>query len=217
MRIVRRELHSVYAGAARVMAACLLAGAFGLLSQAWACADGASDQTLSTPLATPQAPAISLEELAAGEFPSIAMGASEMRSAHRQVGAISPFPLHLRLGAEVSPRLKVAGGVDMTLSGLHILSGFNTRVTAEAIVSANFGGVSTLVPITIDELYSHGLLAGTSIYGGIGIGPYIGGTTRFGGKVFLGGMFTSRLGAEAAVHFPGWGDPLLVLEARLGI
>lgn len=126
-----------------------------------------------------------------------------------------PFPFALRLGAMISPRTKFAGGIDVSFPQLSIAHGFISRVDADVIVSFNFGGVSTLIPITFDQVYSKGLIAGSRIYGGAGIGPYIGDKTRFGGKLFVGGDFTSSLGAELGLHFSGYGDPLLTLQARV--
>lgn len=134
-----------------------------------------------------------------------------------QLGGIpSPFPLHLRLGVMLSPRTKFDGGIDASL-GRGILPNFNTRIDAEAIVSANFHGISTLVPITLDQIYSKGLFGGNRIYIGGGIGPYISEKTRFGGKLFIGADLAVRVGVEGAVHFSGSGDPLLTLQARLGL
>ena len=93
-----------------------------------------------------------------------------------QLGPLSlipnPFPLHLRLGAMLSPRPKFDGGIDVTL-GRGILPSLTTRIDADAIVSANFHGISTLVPVTLDQIYSKGLLGGNRIYFGAGLGPYI--------------------------------------------
>ena len=133
------------------------------------------------------------------------------------IGAISPFPISLRLGAELSPRTKFVGGVDVTLSGVHIIPGLQTRIDADAIISANFTGVSTLIPITVDQLYSKGLIAGKRIYLGGGVGAYIGGITRFGGKVFAGADFSSRLGGEVDLHFAGIGPPLVTAQLRIGL
>jgi hypothetical protein len=133
------------------------------------------------------------------------------------VGAISPFPISLRLGAQISPRTKFVGGVDVTLSGFHILPGLQTRIDGEAIVSANFHGISTLIPVTINQVYSKGLVAGKRIYLGGGIGAYIGEVTHFGGKVFAGADFTSRLGGEVDLHFPGIGDTLVTAQIRIGL
>jgi hypothetical protein len=83
-----------------------------------------------------------------------------------------PFPLHLRLGAMLSPRTKFDGGIDVTL-GRGILPSSTTRIDADAILSANFSGISTLVPITLDQIYSKGLIGGNRIYFGAGVGPYI--------------------------------------------
>jgi hypothetical protein len=133
------------------------------------------------------------------------------------VGAISPFPISLRLGVQISPRTKFVGGVDVTLSGFHIIPGLQTRIDADAIVSANFKGISTLIPVTIDQVYSKGLVAGKRIYLGGGVGAYIGEVTRFGGKVFAGADLTSRLGAEVDLHFAGVGTSLLTAQIRIGL
>ncbi|HEV2473899.1 MAG TPA: hypothetical protein VGS41_14585 [Chthonomonadales bacterium] len=142
---------------------------------------------------------------------------SPLAAGRKQVGALSPFPLYLRLGLMFSPRTKFDGGVDLTLSGLHLTPDLSSRIDADVIVSANFGGISTLIPITFDQIYSHGLVTGNQLYIGGGIGPYIGKVTRFGGKLLAGVNFTSRLGAEVDVHFPGWGDPLVTAQVRLGL
>lgn len=184
-----------------------------------ASAERASSETVSTRWHTPQVePAMrvaSAETLQA----ALAVNAVAAPAAARgggQVGAVTgalPFPIFLRLGAAVSPRTKFVGGADITFPQLSIGQGFTTRVDAEAIVSANFGGVSTLVPVTFDQVYSKGLVSGTRVYGGVGIGPYIGEVTRFGGKVFVGAT-QGRIGGELGVHFTGFGDPLLTLQAR---
>ncbi len=127
-----------------------------------------------------------------------------------------PFPLHLRLGAMLSPRTKFDGGIDVTL-GRGILPSSTTRIDADAILSANFRGISTLVPITLDQIYSKGLLGGNRLYFGAGLGPYIAERTRFGGKLFIGADLAVRIGVEGAVHFSGTGSPLLTLQARVGL
>jgi hypothetical protein len=134
-----------------------------------------------------------------------------------QLGLIpKPFPLHLRLGLMLSPRTKFDGGIDATL-GRGILPSLTTRVDVDAIVSANFHGISTLVPLTLDQVYSKGLFGGNRLYIGAGVGPYISEKTRFGGKLFLGADLAVRIGVEGAVHFAGDGDPLLTLQARIGL
>ena len=132
------------------------------------------------------------------------------------IGAVSPFPLALRLGVLVSPRTKFVGGIDATIPGLHLLPGFSSRVDLDAIVSANFGGVSTLVPLTFDQIYNLNLPVSSRVYVGGGIGPYFGDTTRFGGKLIVGAEF-SRLGLEGNVHFAGSGDTLFTVQARIGL
>lgn len=132
------------------------------------------------------------------------------------VSSLNPFPIYLRVGALLTPRQKFDVGVDATIPGLHILPSLSTRIDADAILSANFGGVSSLFPLTIDQIYTKRLVGGTSVYLGGGVGPYFGGTTRFGGKVVAGVMFNGY-GLEGALHFSGQGDSLLTLQARFGL
>lgn len=132
------------------------------------------------------------------------------------VGAVSPFPLALRLGAMVSPRFKFDGGIDATIPGLRLLPGFTSRVDLDAIVSANFGGVTTIVPLTFDQIYSLNLPVSSRVYVGGGIGPYFGDVTRFGGKLIVGAEF-SKFGLEGNLHFAGSGDALLTVQARIGL
>jgi hypothetical protein len=128
------------------------------------------------------------------------------------------YPFAIRLGAMVSPRIKFVGGADLTLRNLGIGRHWVGRIDAEAIVSANFGGNSTVVPVTFDEIYfSPSKTSGFRPYAGFGIGPYFASTTRFGGKLLVGARFSQRLSGEAAVHFSGDGDALLILEARTSL
>jgi hypothetical protein len=132
------------------------------------------------------------------------------------VGTVSPFPLALRLGALVSPRLKFVGGIDATIPGVHLAPGLATRVDADAIISANLGGISTLIPVTIDQIAEINLPVSSRVYVGAGIGPYFGDRTRFGGKLIAGAEF-SRIGLEGNLHFPGSGDTLFTIQARIGL
>ncbi len=131
------------------------------------------------------------------------------------ISLTNPLGVHLRVGAMVSPRTKFIGGLDVTIPGLGFGTNYSTRVDADAIVSANIGGVSTLIPLTINEVYSKGLITGTRFYGGAGVGAYIGKVTRLGGKIFVGVDLAGRISGELGVHFSGFGDPLLTLQARL--
>jgi len=132
------------------------------------------------------------------------------------IGSVSPFPLALRLGAMVSPRTKFVGGIDVTLKGLNLAPNLSSRVDLDVIVSANFGGVSTLVPLTFDQIYNLNLPVSSRVYVGGGIGPYFGDTTRFGGKLLVGAEF-SRFGLEGDIHFAGIGDTLFTVQARIGL
>jgi hypothetical protein len=129
--------------------------------------------------------------------------------------ATGQYILALRLGLSVSPRTRFAGGIDVTLPRLSLGKGLTTRIDAETIVSANFGGISTLIPLTFNQVYSAGSVSRTRVYVGAGIGPYFGEITRFGGKVFVGAGLSEKIGVELGVHFPGFDDPMVTLQARL--
>ncbi|HLI47280.1 MAG TPA: hypothetical protein VKV18_01120 [Chthonomonas sp.] len=139
------------------------------------------------------------------------------KSAPCQVGPIIGghfVPLNLRLGAELSPRTKFDGGVDLDVPGVHFGRGSSARIDFDAIVSANFGGVSTLFPLTFDLIYHPAFVGIHNPYLGFGIGPYFGERTRFGGKIVFGANFTRELGLEGAVHFAGFGPALFTLQLR---
>ena len=133
------------------------------------------------------------------------------------IGAVSPFPVALRLGALLSPTTAFDGGIDVTIPGIHLFQGFSTRIDADVIVVQDgFFGVSALVPVTFDQIYNLNLPVSTRVYIGGGIGPYFSTSTRFGGKLIVGAQF-SRIGLEGNVHFAGVGDPLFTLQLRIGL
>jgi hypothetical protein len=136
----------------------------------------------------------------------------------RQAGVPGhPLSVDLRLGVSVSPRIKFVGGIDARIPGLSLGPGFTTRADLDAVVSANFGGGSTLFPLTIDELYHADLPGGTGLYGGLGIGPMLGERTRFGGKIIVGANITPRLRLEGNVLFAGYGDTLFNVLLRIPV
>lgn len=130
----------------------------------------------------------------------------------------NPLRVTLRLGAMVSPRLGFAGGVDLTVPKLSILPNWETRIDADVIIVGRPSPLSfnytTFIPVTINQVYSKGVVSGTRFYFGAGVGPYFGKVTRLGGKVFVGADLTSRLSVEAGVHFSGTGDPLVTGQVR---
>ena len=120
------------------------------------------------------------------------------------------YPLAIRLGAMISPQVKFVGGADLTLPRLGFGSNWVGRVDAEAIVSANLGGNSTLVSLAFDQVYQNA----DKLYFGAGVGPYFGDSTRLGGKIFVGSRFSPKTSGEASLHFVGGGDPLFILQVR---
>ena len=147
---------------------------------------------------------------------SAAIAAPKARQLDPVSVASKVVPIAIRLGALVSPRTKFVGGADFSFPNAKI-GPFYPRIDAEAIVSANFGAISTLVPVTFNGVYSKTLPAGTHLYGGAGIGPYFGEVTRFGGKLFVGGDFNRSIGVEADLQFAGQGEALVSVVARLGL
>ena len=147
---------------------------------------------------------------------SAAIAAPKARQLDPVAVASKVVPIAIRLGAMVSPRTKFVGGADFSFPNAKI-GPFYPRIDAEAIISANFGAISTLVPVTVNAVYSKTLPAGTHLYGGAGIGPYFGEVTRFGGKLFLGGDISRTFGLEGDVQFAGQGDALVTISARFGL
>lgn len=128
------------------------------------------------------------------------------------------YPFAIRLGAMVSPRVKFVGGADLTFPRYGIGPNWVGRIDAEAIVSANFGGNSTVIPLTFDQVYfSPNKTGSLRPYAGVGVGPYFASTTRFGGKLFVGARFSQQISGEASLHFSGAGDPLFVLQVRTSL
>ena len=147
---------------------------------------------------------------------SAALAAPRVRQLDPVSVASKIVPIAIRLGALVSPRTKFVGGADFSFPNAKI-GPFYPRIDAEAIISANFGGITTLVPVTFNGVYSKTLPAGTHLYAGAGIGPYFGEVTRFGGKIFLGGDLNRNFGLEGDVQFAGQGEALVTIAARIGL
>ena len=129
--------------------------------------------------------------------------------------SVSPFPISLRLGAMVSPRIAFNGGIDVRFPQLHLGSGLTARADFNAIVAANFGGVNSIFDLTFGAVYGFGIATGQRVYVGAGVGPYFADQVRFGGRLILGVNATSRIGGELNLHFAGIGNPLLTLQVRL--
>ena len=196
--------------------------AAGLAAGAWA--EETPAKTTASKKLILRAPARTDIEAAPLEFAqaprSAMLGAAVAAPKARQLDPVSVaskiVPIAIRLGAMVSPRTKFVGGADFSFPNAKI-GPFYPRIDAEAIISANFGGITTLVPVTFNLVYSKSLPVGTHIYGGAGIGPYFGEVTRFGGKLFVGGDISRTFGLEGDLQFAGQGDALFTISARLGL
>jgi hypothetical protein len=133
-----------------------------------------------------------------------------------QDGGSSPFSsFAFRGGAMVSPRGAGLAGLDASLPSFSFGSGWTGRLDADVIFKANFAGINTVVPVTINQLYySNPSATGQVGYIGGGVGFIFGGKTRFTGKLLVGFEFNRRLGAEANV-FLNSEDTIVSVLGRL--
>jgi hypothetical protein len=142
--------------------------------------------------------------------------ASSTTIAGRMQGSASPLAnLTIRGGAMVTPRGAGLAGVDFDLPSFSFGNGWHGRLDADVIFTANFGGINTAVPVTVDQIYVSPNAAGEhNIYWGGGLGAVLGGRAVFDGKLILGVDLTKKLGAEVNVHFTER-DTLVCLVGRL--
>jgi hypothetical protein len=127
----------------------------------------------------------------------------------------APIYLSLRGGAMLSPRGAGLVGIDASLPSLSLGAGWRGRLDADVIIKANLAGVNTIVPVTIDQLYTVSAPGRIGVaYYGAGVGVVSGGGTRFNAKLVLGAEIAKKLGAEVNVHFAER-DTLVTVLARL--
>lgn len=121
----------------------------------------------------------------------------------------------LRGGAMLSPRGAALVGLDLAIPSLTLASNWHARLDGDVIIKANFGGIDTIVPVTVDLLtYSEGGMGLRDVYFGGGLGAVLGGPAKFDGKLVLGTDLSNRLGAELNVHFTER-DTLVTVLARI--
>lgn len=134
-----------------------------------------------------------------------------------QASYTPPVYLSLRGGAMLSPRGAALVGLDASVPQISMLNGMRGRLDADVIIKANFAGVNTIVPVTLDQIsYVNNPTGIAKTYYGFGVGAIMGGKTRFDGKLILGTEITSHLGAELNIHLNSE-DTLCVVAARLHI
>lgn len=133
-----------------------------------------------------------------------------------QDGGANPFTsFAFRGGAMVSPRGAGLAGLDASLPSFGLGNGWSGRLDADVIFKANFAGINTIVPVTINQVYySNPTATGQVGYIGGGAGFIFGGKTRFTGKLLVGFEFSRRLGAEANV-FLNSEDTIVSVLGRL--
>jgi hypothetical protein len=136
-------------------------------------------------------------------------------AAPAQMGMVSPVSLGLHGGSMISPRGALLVGGDAALPGTSLLPGFKGRLDVDVITKANFGGINTIVPVTLSQvLYAPRAGGFTTTYFGGGVGAILGGKAVFDAKLLLGMDLTQRVGAEANLHFTEH-DTLLTVYARI--
>ena len=120
----------------------------------------------------------------------------------KQAGIIAKPAIALRAGGMFSPRGAGLVGVDISMPGVGLGDNGKLRLDVDAIFKANFGGVNTIFPVTINQIwYAPNPTGVVRPYFGGGVGAVFGGGTKFDGKLILGADITPQLGAEANLHF----------------
>lgn len=121
----------------------------------------------------------------------------------------------LRGGAMLSPRGAGLVGLDLSLPAASLFGeGWHGRLDADVIFKANFAGVDTIFPVTVNQVYYRPQVGMVDVYGGGGVGAIFGGDTRFAGKLLLGVTLNERLGVEGNVIF-NEEDTMFTLFGRL--
>jgi hypothetical protein len=126
------------------------------------------------------------------------------RGAYGQFGVPSnptPVPISLRGGAMVAPRGAGLAGVDIPIPSIALLDGWEGRLDADVIFKANFADISTVVPVTFDQIRYAQDVSGRSLYFGAGVGALLGGKAKLIGKGVLGVELNARLGVEGNIIF----------------
>jgi len=109
--------------------------------------------------------------------------------------------ISVRGGGMLTPRFGGLAGIDFAVPTISLSNGWQGRLDADVIFKANFAGVNTIIPVTIDQIMYTPSVGGHTIYYGAGVGAVLGGSAKLDGKLILGTELTSKLGAEANVHF----------------
>lgn len=123
--------------------------------------------------------------------------------------------ISLHGGVMLTPNVGGLVGVDASIPGLNLGNGWHSRIDADVIFNAGFGGIDTIVPVTFDQLYySPNGASGHNVYYGVGLGAILSGPVSFDGKLILGTEISRNFGAEVNLHLNRH-DPLLTLFARL--
>jgi hypothetical protein len=136
-----------------------------------------------------------------------------MRESHLD----SPFAT-FRGGIVVSPVLSFAGGLDATFPKLGIHKDFVSRFDVDFLTrfdSPSFGSLrDARIGLNVCEVYTPGGV-NRGLYGGGGVGYYLGRQGHVGGKVFVGTNFSPTVGVEFGPQFTGVGPAQWTLQFRL--
>lgn len=114
---------------------------------------------------------------------------------------ISGTNIALRGGAMFSPRGAGLAGLDFDLPQLSLMPNWSGRVDADVIFKANFSGLRTVVPVTLNQIYTSPNVAGRSFYFGGGAGALLGGKAKLDIKALAGVGLTRNMDIEVNAHF----------------
>ena len=129
-------------------------------------------------------------------------------------GEVELINIALRGGAMFSPRGAGLAGLDFDLPQLSLMPNWSGRVDADVIFKANFSGLRTVVPVTLNQIYTSPNVAGRSVYFGGGAGALLGGKAKLDIKALAGVGLTRNMDIEVNAHFLE-GDTLVTALVRL--
>ncbi len=141
---------------------------------------------------------------ASGSRTLTASGGRMAGGAHAQFGApipTVPIALSLRGGAMVAPRGAGLAGIDIPVPSIALLDGWEGRLDADVIFEADFAEISTIVPVTFNQMRYTEDMSGRSLYVGAGAGALLGGKAKLIGKGIVGLELSARLAVEGNIIF----------------
>ncbi|MBM3493432.1 MAG: hypothetical protein FJX72_03775 [Armatimonadetes bacterium] len=112
---------------------------------------------------------------------------------------VMPVTMSLRGGIMTAPRGAGLAGIDIAVPSVSLLDGWEGRLDADVIFKANLADISTVVPVTLNQVRYSQDVSGRSVYFGAGAGALLGGKAKLIGKALLGVEVSARLAVEGNV------------------